>query len=170
MAQPGNDRPQPLPEGRFAGREQFRAWVRSALAAAAREGWSELILSDGNFADWPLGERAVVESLQEWARPGRRMTLLALDFGEVARRHPRFVHWRRQWDHLLDCRQASAPDPLSLPSVLWSPQWALQRHDPVRSTGVAGSDSAQRVLLREQLGEWITSRSCPAFPATVLGL
>jgi hypothetical protein len=49
-----------LPQGRFEGRDAFRQNVRDALACAAREGWRELILSDADFHDWPLGERAVV--------------------------------------------------------------------------------------------------------------
>ena len=52
-----------LPTGRFAGRKAFQQLVRDALACAAREGWREIILSDPNFEDWPLGERAVAESL-----------------------------------------------------------------------------------------------------------
>ena len=79
-----------LLQGRFSGRADFQQLVRDALAAAAREGWPELILCDAHFADWPLGERAVEESLQAWARRGRRMTLLACGYGEVVQRHARF--------------------------------------------------------------------------------
>lgn len=56
--------PSGLPEGRFTGREAFQQMVRDAFATAAREGWAEILISDANFHDWPLGERAVVESLQ----------------------------------------------------------------------------------------------------------
>lgn len=69
--------PAPLPLGRFAGREEFQNLVRSALDCAAREGWPELILSDADFWDWPLGEGAVIEALNAWVRQGRRLTLLA---------------------------------------------------------------------------------------------
>ena len=62
----------PLPDGRFSGREAFQQLVRDALTTAARDGWREIIISDANFHDWPLGEKAVVESLQAWARGGRR--------------------------------------------------------------------------------------------------
>lgn len=159
-----------LPTGRFEGREAFAVLVRQALAAAAQAGWAELVLSDASFADWPLGEREVVQSLQQWSRAGRRCTLLALDFDDLVRRQPRFVQWRRQWDHLIACRKAATPDPLALPSVLWSPEWVLQRHDPVRSVGVAGHEPERRVQLRQTLDEWLERRSTPAFPATVLGL
>ena len=68
---PPPDPAAPLPEGRFSGREAFQQLVRDAFASAAREGWAEIILSDAYFHDWPLGERAVIESLNAWARRGR---------------------------------------------------------------------------------------------------
>lgn len=160
----------PLPEGRFSGREAFQQLVRDALATAAREGWREIILSDANFHDWPLGERAVVESLQEWAHSGRRLTMLASSYSEVIRRHARLVRWRGTWDHILTCRVSPAADPLDIPSVLWSPGWVLQRLDPERCTGVTGREPERRVLLRENLNEWLRSKSAPGFPATTLGL
>ena len=49
-----------LPSGRFSGRETFQQLVRDAIATAARDGWQEIFISDANFHDWPLGERAVV--------------------------------------------------------------------------------------------------------------
>jgi len=159
-----------LEQGRFSGREAFRQRVREALAAAARDGWGELVLSDASFADWPLGEREVVHSLQQWSCAGRRFTLLASQFDDLVRQQPRFVQWRRQWDHLIVCRKASTRDPMALPSVLWSPSWVLQRHDPVRSVGVAGQEPERRVALREVLDDWLDRKSTPAFPASVLGL
>lgn len=160
----------PLPEGRFSGREAFQQLVRDALATAAREGWREIILSDADFHDWPLGERAVVESLQEWARGGRRLTFLACNYNEVIRRHARLVRWRTTWDHILTCRACPAADPLDIPSAIWSPQWVLHRLDPDRCAGVTGTEPSRRVLLQEVLGEWVRSKSAPGFPATTLGL
>lgn len=160
----------PLPQGRFHGREAFQQLVRDALATAAREGWRELVLSDADFHDWPLGERAVVESLQAWARSGRRMTLLARSYGEVQRRHARLVRWRTTWDHILTCRVAPGADPLDIPSAIWSPQWVLQRMDPERCVGVTGTEPERRVLLQELLAEWVRSKSAPGFPSTTLGL
>ncbi|MCK6414068.1 MAG: hypothetical protein L6Q63_00705 [Giesbergeria sp.] len=160
----------PLPEGRFSGREAFQQLVRDALATAAREGWRELILSDADFHDWPLGERAVIESLQEWAHSGRRLTFLARSYNEVARRHARLVRWRTTWDHILTCRACPAADPLDIPSVIWSPHWVLQRLDLDRCTGVSGSEPARRVMLQEVLAEWVRSKSTPGFPSTTLGL
>ena len=107
-----------LPSGRFASRETFIQLVRDALATAARDGWGEIVVSDANFHDWPLGERAVVESLQNWARTGRRFTMLAGSYDEVIRRHARFVRWRGTWDHIITCRRAGSADPLNIPSAM----------------------------------------------------
>lgn len=167
--EPGQAQPA-LPGGRFEGREAFQQLVRDALASAAQHGWRELVLSDASFHDWPLGERAVAESLQQWARSGRRLTLLAADYGELLRRHARFVQWRVRWDHIVSCRRAGAVDPLDLPSAIWSPQWVLQRHDPLRCIGVTGTEPERRTLLREAINEWLERKSTPGFPASVLGL
>lgn len=159
-----------LPSGRFSGREAFMQLVRDGLATAARDGWSEIIVSDSNFYDWPLGELAVIESLQQWAHSGRRFTMLACTFDEVIRRHPRFVRWRGTWDHIISCRRSPSADPLDLPSAFWSPAWVMHRLDPVRCVGVAGFEPERRVLLRELLNEWLRSKSSPGFPSTTLGL
>ena len=159
-----------LPSGRFSGREAFMQLVRDGLATAAREGWSEIIVSDSNFYDWPLGELAVIGSLQQWAHSGRRFTMLACTFDEVIRRHPRFVRWRGTWDHIISCRRSPSADPLDLPSAFWSPAWVMHRLDPVRCVGVAGFEPERRVLLRESLNEWLRSKSSPGFPSTTLGL
>lgn len=161
---------QTLPSGRFQGREDFFQRVRDALSCAASEGWPELIISDANFHDWPLGERAVVQSLQAWSKQGRRFTMLAGQYDEVVRRHPRFVQWRRTWSHIIECRRAPSADPLELPSALWSPAWVLHRLDPERCAGVTGAEPDRRFVLRETLNEWLLRKSSPGFPATTLGL
>ncbi|TFY97129.1 hypothetical protein [Ramlibacter humi] len=159
----------PLPEGRFEGREAFRQLVRDALAAAAREGWREIILCDAEFADWPLGERAVAESLQQWSASGRKCTLLARRWDEVVRRHARFVTWRRQWSHIVEARACPSADELELPSAIWTPSWVMERRDPERCNGYTGREPERRLALRERLREWL-QRSSPSFPATTLGL
>lgn len=161
--------PPALPQGRFEGREQFRQWLREGLQAAAQQGWNELTLADADFADWPLGERAVIADLQAWARPGRRCVVLASRYDEVQRRHARFVQWRTQWDHLIVCRACKGVEPQDFPSVLWSPHWSLRRLDAVHCQGWAGSEAARRVQTQELLAESLR-RSTPAFAASVLGL
>jgi hypothetical protein len=159
----------PLPSRRFEGREDFRGLLRAALACAAREDWREIVLSDADFEDWPLGERAVAESLQAWSRTGRRMVLLARSYDGVLRQHARFVQWRRQWSHIVTALACPGADRLDLPSALWSPAWVLERRDPERSNGYCGSEPERRVQVRETLDAWL-QKATPAFPATTLGL
>ena len=161
--------PPALPHGRFEGREAFRQNVRDALACAAREGWREIILSDADFHDWPLGERAVVDSLNAWAKTGRKLVMLAKSYDEVTRTHPRFVNWRRTWSHIIECRRCATVDPLILPSALWTSGWVLRRLDPERSTGVCTVIPERKLALRESIEEWLRQSSA-GFPATTLGL
>lgn len=159
----------PLPQGRIEGPTQFAAVIRLALATAAEQGWREIVISDANFESWPLGERAVAQSLNEWSKTGRTFTMLARNYDEVTRRHARFVTWRRTWAHIVTCRantQLAADD---FPSGLWSPVWVCQKLDLMRSTGMAGAEPARRVALRERLDEALRLSS-PAFAATTLGL
>ena len=158
-----------LPSRRFEGREDFRQLIRDALACAAREGWGEIMLSDPSFEDWPLGEGAVAESLQAWARSGRRCLLLARRYDQALRLHARFVQWRGLWSHIVTATAVPSADPLELPSAFWSPAWVLERRDVEHSHGWCGTDPERRVLLRETLNEWL-KKSSPAFPATTLGL
>jgi len=161
--------PAPMPSRRFEGREDFRQLVRDAFATAAREGWREIVLSDATFDDWPLGERAVVESLNDWSKTGRKVTLLAKRYDEVIRKHPRFVTWRGTWSHIITAVAVPSADALELPSALWSPEWVMERRDIERSNGYCGSEPERRVALREGLDEWLR-KATPAFPATTLGL
>ncbi len=163
--------PQPnLPEGRFEGPTAFVELVHKALAEAAQAGWRELTLSDASFSDWPLGERAVIESLNAWARPGRKLTMLAKSYDEVVRRHPRFVSWRTTWSHLVECRASARADASEIPSMLLGGGWVLHRMDPLRSVGVAGSEPGRHVAATEALREWLERKSSPAFAASTLGL
>ncbi len=158
-----------LPDARFEGRTQFQQLVRDALACAASEGWREVILSDADFADWPLGERAVAESLQAWGAAGRSVILLAKQYDEVVRRHARFVEWRRQWSHIVEARRCATADALEIPSAIWSPGWVMQRLEIEHCRGYAGHEPQRRLLLRELLQEWL-AKSTVSFPASTLGL
>jgi len=158
--------PQPLPDGRFSGRTDFTEMIRQAFATAAQQGWREIIVCDPDFEDWPLGERTVAQALNDWSKTGRTFTMLARNYDEVSRRHARFVTWRRTWAHIIECRANTSDD---LPSALLGPGWVFERLDLQRCTGMAGSEPARRVALRERLNEKLL-KSSPAFPATTLGL
>ena len=94
---------QALPLGRMEGRQVFADLVRQAMVCAAREGWSHIVLSDSDFADWPLGERVVVDGLGPGAgrRPGQRVQRQRRDGrlrrgsrgeGDLGRQHAGVVH------------------------------------------------------------------------------
>jgi len=157
------------PVGTFAGPTEFANAIRDALACAAREGWSSMVWSDASFLDWPVGERAVIESLNAWAGKGRHLVILAHSYDGVLKHKPRLVGWRKMWDHIVECRVCNALDASEMPSALWSPHWALRRLDTVRCTGVAGLETQRRALLKEELDE-CRRQSSPGFAATTLGL
>jgi hypothetical protein len=159
----------PLPEGRLQGHLLFADLVRQALTTAAAEGWPRLVLCDNDFSDWPLGERAVVASLQAWARRGRVLHLLGRDLAPVRQQHPRFVQWRVVWAHLVEVRACASASVDAWPSALWSPGWTLERIDTTHHAMLASRDAKRRVALAERLEqEW--QKSSPALPPTTLGL
>lgn len=158
-----------LPDGAFSGRTEFAALVRQALMGAARQGWHEIIWCDPDFADWPLGERAVAQALNDWSASGRKLTLLATHYDAVLRQHARFVTWRRTWSHLVECRKGGAVSAGRLPSAFWSPEWVFERLDVPRSTGLASTDAVRCRALKERINEHLAGSSA-GFPATILGL
>ena len=81
------------------------------------QNWREIVLSDPDFDDWPLGERAVVDALQAWSAAGRSFVLLAQRFDVFERGHARFVHWRRMWSHIVECRACDGPGLPQVPSA-----------------------------------------------------
>ncbi len=159
----------PLPTGRMQGRQVFLDTVRQAFDTAAAEGWSHITLSDPDFADWPLGERLVVDALNRWARRGRALKMLARNYDQLRLQHPRFVQWRVTWAHLVEAHACAGASGDALPSAIGSPVWTLERLDPLRNTLVASRDAERRVALQERVNEcWL--RSAPSFPASQLGL
>jgi len=161
--------PPTLVEGRFSGLTDFTQLIRQAFSAAAAQGWREIVVCDSDFGDWPLGERAVIETLNDWSMTGRKFTMLAKNYDEILRRHARFVTWRRTWAHIVECRANASAAADEMPSALLGPHWVFERLDTQRCTGVAGSEVGRRVALRERLNERLL-KSSPAFPATTLGL
>ena len=158
-----------LPEGRFVGRQAFVSGVRSAIHAAAREGWSQLLLCDADFVDWPLGEREVIDAFNALAGRGRQLRLLARDYGPLRLQHPRFVQWRTTWSHIVDARVWAGAAPGELPTAIWSAHWTLDLLDTERCSGISSHERARAVALHERL-EAAWQRGVPGFPASVLGL
>jgi len=97
-------------EGVGEGRVAWQDALRAALISACAEGAREILCFDPDFTRWPWSELEVLAGLTAWARPPRRLTLVAAQFDELQRRQPRFVSWRQRYDH---CVSALAHEPQS---------------------------------------------------------
>ncbi len=151
-------------------RSDFHTAILSAFAEAASAGCRELWLCDTDYADWPLGERAVIASLTEWAASHRRLTLIANHFDDVVRRHARWVEWRRSWAHLVHCRTNIELERDKMPTLLLAPGLVSVRLiDPVHHRGVVSKEAADGLQCRE-IVDAVLQRSEEAFSATTTGL
>ena len=151
-------------------RSEFQSALRDAFAEAASVGCRELYFCDPDFADWPLGERAVVEHLGLWASSHRRLTLLAEDFSELSRRHPRWVEWRQNWSHVVHCRTNIELETGQMPIILLAPGLlSVRLSDPIHHRGQRSHEAAEGLRCRE-LFDAVLQRSEEAFPASTTGL
>lgn len=151
-------------------RTDFQNAVRGALAEAALVGCRGIWLVDDDFADWPLSERAVVDDLTHWVSAHRSFTIIARSFDEIARRHARWVTWRRQFAHVVHCRTNDDLEAGQMPSILLVPGLlSVRLHDKVHYRGVATREKADEVQWRETI-DAVMQRSEESFPATTLGL
>lgn len=151
-------------------RSEFHLALRDAFAEAASVGCRELWLCDVDFADWPLGERAVVDHLAQWAASQRRLTLLAENFAELARRHPRWVEWRQAWSHVVHCRTNTELEAGQMPTLLLAPGLlSVRLSDPIHHRGRRSHEVAEGQRCREMI-DAVLQRSEEAFPATTTGL
>ena len=155
---------------RIDSKNEFQNAVRAALEEAAATGAAEIYLVDPDFSDWPLNERAVVDSLARWAGPHRQLLILGHSFDEMARRHARFLEWRRQWNHLVQFRSNEEAEAAQVPSLLLIPGVvAIRLHDPIRYRGVVSGRPVDLEECREAI-DALLQRSVEAFPVTTLGL
>lgn len=151
-------------------RSGFHDSIREAFHRAATSGCKELWLCDVNFSDWPLSEIRVIDSLTQWAFAHRRLRLFALDYSEFHRRHPRWVAWRRNWSHIVECRSLNDLEPTQVPTLMLAPGLVTVRlFDPVHYRGSVSGAESDALNARELL-EAVAQRSVEAFPATTLGL
>lgn len=151
-------------------RGEFHAAIRAAFARAAREGCGEIWLCDENFADWPLGEREVVEQLAQWAASSRKLTLIARNFDEVSRRHARWVAWRRNWSHIVSCRTNTELATGEFPTLLLAiGTVSVRLADVAHHRGRVSHERADELRTKEQI-DAVLQRSEEAFPATTTGL
>jgi hypothetical protein len=160
---------EPTP-GLITSRLEFQESVRLALDEAADRGGREMLLVDEDFSDWPLGEPEVVDTFARWAMPHRRIVVVASQFEDLVRRHPRWVAFRRTFAHVVDCRVHDESDAGSLPTLLHvSDVIAVRMSDTVHWRGRLSRDRADLLRWKEQV-DALLQRSSPSFPATTLGL
>ncbi len=104
------------PGGAIEGRQ---AWLQALREGLFDPGAGFSMYSDG-FDGWPLGEPEVVRALREWALPRRRgcARMLARSYAGLMREAPRFVQWRLDFGHVIECREL--PPDIAAPSEgLW---------------------------------------------------
>lgn len=174
MSEQASDRASDPPSGTppaIDSRASFADAVRWGFAQAVARDARRIVAVDRDFADWPLGDTALLEQLTGWLRrPQRQLVLLAADWDEVPRRHPRFMPWRRTWAHALAIWQQ--PDGLDreLPTWLLDDDALLLRlFDRERWRGRVEFDERAARLHRDEI-DAVLQRSTPALPATQLGL
>ena len=151
-------------------RSDFQQAVRDAFASLATTDSREVIVCDEDFADWPLGEIGVIEALTAWAKPQRKLQVFALNFDDVLRRHPRWVAWRRQFAHLVECRVVEPPEQSRIPALFTARGGVTVRlFDADRFRGTQSGAATDAALAREAI-DVISQRSAEGFAATTLGL
>lgn len=151
-------------------RAEFHDAIRAALVLAADAGVAEIVLVDPDFSDWPLNDRALVDTLTRWVDSRRRLTIMANGYDEFARRQVRFAEWRRQWSHVVQCRQDDDLEHEQIPTLLFVPgQVCIRLLDRVRYRGTVSARPIDLVACRETV-DALLQRSVEAFPVTTLGL
>jgi hypothetical protein len=162
-----------LEAGRAEGWPDIAEVLEAQLLAALQSETRRIVLLDPDFTQWPLSSPQVLDALQAWGRRGaRRLELAAPDWAACARRHSRFLAWRRNFDHLLDLRQFDAsevgPDwPTALLAVHGGV--ALRVLELEEGRAVWNHSAADRQFALE-LFDAIAQRSGPGWPLTTLGL
>ncbi len=159
----------------FAGRAAFSQLSAEALAWAAEQGCHSVHAWDTSFVDWPWSDANVLAALTAWARQGRQLHLLALQYDDVVRQHPRFVRWRRDFAHCVTARVVEpelklegAPQSLLL-AASTDVALSLRLIDRHLWRGELSLDAGPR---RRWL-DWFDAaaqRSCESFAPTTLGL
>jgi hypothetical protein len=151
-------------------RASFHDALAQALSWATARRARRLWLADRDFAEWPLDDGPWLEALTAWLRlPQRRMTLLALRYDVLPRRHPRFVEWRRTWAHAVEAFAPAEPG-IEVPSWLVDDgPVVLELRDAERFCGHAVCDARAARRIRDET-DALLQRCEAGFAPTVLGL
>lgn len=155
----------------FEGSAEFARALHAAMGHATERATRRLCWCDENFGAWPIGESEWLALLTRWSRTsGRELVMIARDWSVIERRHPRFVAWRRDWAHVVQCLVPEESRTEALPT-LWidSDDQALRVFDTDHWRGRAGFDRIDRQRAREDF-DAIAQRATPGFAAVTLGL
>ena len=151
-------------------RAEFLDAVRAAFTRVEQQGAREIVLVDPHFADWPLNERTVIDSLSRWIDSSRLLVVIAHSFDELARRQLRFVEWRRQWAHVVQCRNDPDLEAEQIPTLLLVPgEVCVRVLDRIHHRGTVSNRPVDLTESREAV-DALLQRSAEAFPVTTLGL
>lgn len=168
-----------LAAGKFEGRSVFVAQLRHALLQACVAGARDLYCFDEGLVDWPWSDAEVLAALTAWAKPYRRLHLLAAQYEDLRLRHPRFVRWRGNWGHCVQAR-AYAPDALAAAGACGGALsffTATGVEQPISLSlfdkslwRVTISSEADDALQKSQWFDALAQRSEESFAVTTLGL
>lgn len=162
MTLPGQDMP-------FASRTQAHA----ALCALVADQGASLYCFSADYRAWPLNQPAFIQQLEQWAlRDARRLDalrFLALDWSQVRERFPRFAALRRDFAHLVSCRQIAETGARGLVEMAGAPRCAVYAHTATWMSGETLQTAARVHALRMRFNE-VWEQATPAFPAVILGL
>ena len=165
--------------GKFEGRAVFVANLRQALLQACAADARDLYCFDEGLVDWPWSDAELLAALTTWAKPNRRLHLLAEDFEGLRQRHPRFVRWRGLWGH---CVQAWAytPDALAatgtaggalafFAATAGAQALSVSLFDKKLWRAAVSTETAD-ALQKSQWFDALAQRSSESFAVTTLGL
>ena len=156
--------------GLIDSRSGFHHALREAFADIAAHPRLQVWMCDAHFADWPLNEPEVIDALVRWAQPHRKLVVLAQSFDDVVRRHPRWVTWRRQFAHAVECRLVEPMEQGRMPTLFTAQGGqTVKLVDPQRYRGSWSREPADGRLAVELI-DAVSQRSAEAFAATTLGL
>jgi hypothetical protein len=127
----------------LSSRSEFHEALRTAFDRVAAQGCREIWLCDPD---------------------------LAQHYDEIVRKHPRWVNWRRQWSHVVECRAFEEVESGAMPSMFLAPGVVTVRlFDPENYRASVSTEVADAVRAKEAL-DVVLQRSSEAFAATTLGL
>ena len=152
-------------------RQGFHEALHWTLRAADAREARTLCWVDPDFADWPLDDADLLDTLTGWLRrPQRRLVMLASSYDGMVRNHARFSAWRPAWSHAIEPRSPAKEVAIELPTVMFDDgPVSLQLHDRVHWRGRAAIDPVQAHAIREAT-DVALQRSELAWPVRPLGL